>query len=239
MTRKRLYGKPVLVKENSTVSFGPCKLGSRAYLATAGGFDVPAVMESKSTYVRAGIGGLHGRALQKEDELSIGETSSLSKAIISQLSPQLGKQGFAAPKWSVSRGRFLPLKKNPVIRVLEGKQFGFFTEESKTRFYEETFRVTPQSDRMGYRLKGEPLELKAPLEMVSEAVSFGTVQVPPDGNRLSCLQTGKRPAAIRGSRISYPLIFRLSPKSCRASTSSLSLYPFKKRKRLRLNGNSI
>lgn len=144
--------KPVLVKENSTVSFGPCKLGSRAYLATAGGFDVPAVMESKSTYVRAGIGGLHGRALQKEDELSIGETSSLSKAIISQLSPQLGKQGFAAPKWSVSRGRFLPLKRILLFGCWKENNSAFY-RRIENAFYEETFRVTPQSDRMGYRLK--------------------------------------------------------------------------------------
>ena len=69
--------KPVLIKENSTVSFGPCKLGSRAYLAAAGGIEVPAVMDSKSTYVRGSIGGIHGRALQKEDELNIGEMSAL------------------------------------------------------------------------------------------------------------------------------------------------------------------
>ncbi|MHA6487739.1 5-oxoprolinase subunit C family protein [Bacillus cabrialesii] len=207
--------KPVLVKENSTVSFGPCKLGSRAYLAAAGGFDVPDVMESKSTYVRAGIGGLHGRALQKEDELSIGEISSLSQTILSQLNLQLGKREFAAPKWSVSRGRFLPLKKNPIIRVLEGKQFGFFTEESKTRFYAETFRVTPQSDRMGYRLKGEPLELKAPLEMVSEAVSFGTVQVPPDGNPIILLAdrqtTGGYPRIAHIISADLPIVSQIMP----------------------------
>ncbi|MFJ9290522.1 5-oxoprolinase subunit C family protein [Bacillus halotolerans] len=207
--------KPVLVKGNSTVTFGPCKLGSRAYLATAGGFNVPAVMESKSTYVRAGIGGFHGRALQKEDELPIGEMSSLSKTIVSHLSQHLGQRGFAAPNWSVSRYRFLPLKKNPVIRVLEGKQFSFFTEESKTRFYEETFRVTPQSDRMGYRLKGEPLELKAPLEMVSEAVTFGTVQVPPDGNPIILLAdrqtTGGYPRIAHIISADLPIASQIMP----------------------------
>lgn len=179
--------KPVFVQENSTVTFGPCKLGCRAYLAAAGGFDVPAVMESKSTYVRAGIGGFHGRALQKEDELPIGEMTALSKKIAAKLSTEPDQNGFSAPNWRVSKYRFLPLKKNPVIRVVEGKQFADFSDKSKDRFYEEPFRVTPQSDRMGYRLKGEPLELKQPLEMVSEAVSFGTVQVPPDGNPIILL----------------------------------------------------
>lgn len=117
----------------------PLQTRQPCLLAAAGGIEVPAVMESKSTYVRAGIGGLHGRALQKEDELNIGEMSALSQTILSRLSSQLGKQGFAAPKWSVSRSRFLPLKKNPVIRVLEGKQFAFFTEESKRVFIKKNF----------------------------------------------------------------------------------------------------
>ncbi|WP_156476329.1 biotin-dependent carboxyltransferase family protein [Bacillus nakamurai] len=207
--------KPVFVKENSTISFGPCKLGSRAYLAVAGGFCVPAVMESKSTYVRAGIGGFHGRALQKDDELPLGSMTQLSKTIAARLSGSAGQNGFSAPDWAVSRRGFLPLKKNPAIRVLEGSQYNAFTEEAKTRFYHEPFKVTPQSDRMGYRLKGEPLELQEPLEMVSEAVTFGTVQVPPDGNPIILLAdrqtTGGYPRIAHIISADLPLVSQTMP----------------------------
>ncbi len=207
--------KPVLIKENSVVSFGPCKLGSRAYLAVAGGFDVPAVMESKSTYVRAGIGGFCGRALQKDDELPLGRMTPCSESIAYRLSDSFGQHGFSAPDWSVSSRGFLPLKKNPVIRVLEGAQFHAFTEEAKLRFYQESYTVTPQSDRMGYRLKGAPLELREPLEMVSEAVTFGTVQVPPDGNPIILLAdrqtTGGYPRMAHIISADLPLVAQTMP----------------------------
>nr|WGE03037.1 biotin-dependent carboxyltransferase family protein [Bacillus subtilis] len=184
-------------------------------MAAAGGIEASAVMESKSTYVRAGIGGLHGRALQKEDELNIGEMSALSQTILSRLSSQLGKQGFAAPKWSVSRGRFLPLKKNPVIRVLEGKQFAFFTDESKARFYEEAFRVTPQSDRMGYRLKGEPLELKARLRWCRKRFHSEQFRSPPDGNPIILLAdrqtTGGYPRIAHIISADLPIVSQIMP----------------------------
>lgn len=95
------------------------------------------------------------------------------------------------------------------------KAICLFHRRIKTRFYEEAFRVTPQSDRMGYRLKGEPLELKAPLEMVSEAVSFGTVQVPPDGNPIILLAdrqtTGGYPRIAHIISADLPIVSQIMP----------------------------
>ncbi|WP_077735696.1 biotin-dependent carboxyltransferase family protein [Bacillus sonorensis] len=179
--------RPVLVEEGSVLTFGMCKRGSRAYMAVAGGIAVPSVMDSKSTYVRAGIGGYKGRPLQKSDLLAAGELTPLSERMMEKLKDQLNQRGFAAPKWAVDQKYFLPLKKNPVIRVIKGEQLTAFTEASQGRFFQEAFRVTAKSDRMGYRLQGEVLELKKPLEMISEAVSFGTIQVPPDGNPIVLL----------------------------------------------------
>ncbi|KKB74318.1 MULTISPECIES: biotin-dependent carboxyltransferase family protein [Bacillus] len=179
--------RPVLVEEGSVLNFGMTKRGSRAYMAVAGGIDVPSVMDSKSTYVRAGIGGFEGRALQKGDCLTAGETTPLAEKIREQLASNRQTRGFAAPNWSVDHRYFLPLKKNPVIRVIKGEQFDQFTDASQERLMSGTFRVTAKSDRMGYRLEGDPLELRSPLEMISEAVSFGTVQVPPDGNPIVLL----------------------------------------------------
>jgi antagonist of KipI len=179
--------RPVFIKEGSVLTFGMCKRGSRAYMAVAGGIDVPPVMESKSTYVRAGLGGFQGRALQKGDVLSLGSPTPLSEALHRKLADEGKERGFAAPKWAVDRKYFLPLKKNPVIRVIKGDQFACFTSSSQERFFAGPFRVTAKSDRMGYRLQGEALELTQPLEMISEAVSFGTIQVPPDGNPIVLL----------------------------------------------------
>ncbi|NPC91562.1 biotin-dependent carboxyltransferase family protein [Bacillus sp. WMMC1349] len=179
--------RPILVQKGSVLNFGMCKRGSRAYLAVAGGFDVPSVMNSKSTYVRAGIGGYQGRPLQKRDLLTTGEISSLSEKMLWELKEQMDERGFAAPNWAVNRHYFLPLKKNPVIRVMKGEQFDHFTPASQEQLLAEAFRVSAKSDRMGYRLEGHPLEMGMPLEMISESVSFGTIQVPPDGNPIVLL----------------------------------------------------
>ncbi|MED1738861.1 biotin-dependent carboxyltransferase family protein [Bacillus swezeyi] len=179
--------RPVLVEEGSIITFGMCRRGSRAYMAVAGGIDVPPVMNSKSTYVRAGIGGCKGRQLQKGDSLTAGELTALSENIIEKLRAQMNPHGFATPNWAVDRQYFLPLKKNPAIRVIKGEQFSRFTQSSQETFFGEPFRVTAKSDRMGYRLQGEALQLESPLEMISEAVSFGTIQVPPDGNPIVLL----------------------------------------------------
>ncbi|MEC1591760.1 5-oxoprolinase subunit C family protein [Bacillus sonorensis] len=179
--------RPILIKEGSVLNFGMCKRGSRAYMAIAGGIDVPSVMNSKSTYVRAGIGGHQGRPLEKGNRLTFGESTPLSENMKDRLKTKMTACGFAAPNWAVNRHYFLPLKKNPVIRVIKGGQYHHFTEASQERLFADAFRVTAKSDRMGYRLQGEPLELKSPLEMISEAVTFGTVQVPPDGNPIILL----------------------------------------------------
>jgi antagonist of KipI len=71
--------------------------------------------------------------------------------------------------------------RSPVVRVVEGAQIGLFTASSLDAFAASDYVVQPQSDRMGYRLAGPALVLREPVELVSTAVAFGTVQVPPDG----------------------------------------------------------
>lgn len=89
-------GKPVrlwrsvFVKKGSLLQFGPCKIGCRAYLAVAGGFNVPTIMNSSSTYLRAEIGGFNGRALKAGDQLKFGSPSNLSTRIIKHLVKGLG-----------------------------------------------------------------------------------------------------------------------------------------------------
>ncbi len=181
----KLGGKPVprnravYVKEDSTLSFGFAAEGARGYLTVAGGFDVPVVMDSKSTYLRAKIGGVNGGALQDGTELSTGELSPEQENLAAALSRQSGKP-FASMGWSVPNE---DLFSTEPIRVTEGLQADWFTQDTLHTFFTSPYTITPQSDRMGYRLSGAVLPYKdTSLELISEPVSFGSIQVPADGN---------------------------------------------------------
>lgn len=192
--------RAVSAVKGQTLTFGKPRSGSRCYLAIAGGIDVPAVMGSRSTYMRAGLGGYQGRALESGDQLVIGETNA------DQKSAAHGKSWFVPPPSYSSA---------PVIRVIKGRQFEAFSEASRKHFLSETFTVNPQSDRMGYRLDGSRLALAAAQEMISEAVAFGSIQVPADGNPIILMAdrqtTGGYPKIAEVITVDLPLISQLKP----------------------------
>lgn len=174
--------KTIAAPAGSRLRFGKSLQGCRAYIAVGGGIDVPLVMNSRSTYVRAEIGGWQGRPLHAGDMLPIGRTSVRTEKLARALREKCGTDEMGVSGWSVSRGLIPRYGRNPVVSVIAGQEQGWFDEESQRRFYSEAFELLPQSDRMGYRLKGSALRLKESREMISSAVTFGTVQVPPDGN---------------------------------------------------------
>lgn len=206
--------RTVLVKKGSILKFGPCKKGCRAYLAVAGGFSVPAVMNSKSTYLRAGIGGFKGRALQAGDELLFGPSSKLSIKMQDELLER-NTTGFIEGKWSIPSSLIPIFKGDTPIRVIKGRNYQQFTEESQKSFFNEAFVVTPQSDRMGYRLSGPLLTLEKAEEMISEAVGFGTIQVPANGKPIILLAdrqtTGGYPKIGQVASVDLPLIAQAKP----------------------------
>jgi antagonist of KipI len=179
--------RTVFVKKGSHLRFGHARSGCRAYMSVAGGFSIPTIMESKSTYLRAQIGGYHGRSLEVGDQIMFAPPSKLSKRMILQLSKNLTDQPFIEMDWAVSSDLIPNLHSEPSIRVMKGLQYQLFTKKSQEQFFTEPFRVTTQSDRMGYRLQGPHLELEHANEMISEAVSFGTIQVPAEGNPIVLL----------------------------------------------------
>ena len=208
--------RPVYVKQGSVLDFKGCKPGCRSYLAVAGGYDIPAVMGSKSTYLRAGLGGFHGRALQQDDVLA-GQAPRSKQAdrLIKQLVVKLQDHSFAATNWYAAKAH-IPQPSQPIqVRVTCGSQYEQFTPESRTQFFNCPFQVTSQSDRMGYRLSGPVLTLSESLEMVSEAVALGTVQVPPDGNPIILLadrQTaGGYPKIAQVAAVDIALIAQTRP----------------------------
>ncbi|ALM83881.1 biotin-dependent carboxyltransferase family protein [Bordetella sp. N] len=185
--------EPVLVRRGATLSFGECRRGARLYLAVRGGFDVEPVMGSVSTFPRGGFGGFAGRALQKGDRLPL-RARDAGYPRVRRLLVQCGTPFVSAAIFD------LPAHEQPeAVRAVRGPQWSAFIEEAQTAFVSTPFTVDTQSDRMGYRLRGEVLRLTQPLEMISEATPFGTVQVPPDGNPIVLM-------ADRQSAGGYPKI---------------------------------
>ncbi len=153
-------GRAYLAHKGSVLALGFARGGLRGILAVAGGFDLPAVMGSRSTYVKGGFGGLEGRALRAGDALPFRESCLWL--------PGLAER--RAPVWT---------EEGP-IRVVLGPQSDGFSPEGIKAFLSGAYKVTVKSDRMGYRLEG-PAIAYAPGKdgnIVSDGVVMGAVQVP-------------------------------------------------------------
>lgn len=155
----------VLIKAGQTVSFGGMYGGSRAYMAFAGGLDVPVVMGSRSTNLKAKIGGIEGRKLGAGDEI-----------------------GFRSPKtWlpnMAARKLLLPelFSREHTLRVVMGPQDDCFTEEGISTFLGSAYTISNEYDRMGCRMEGPVIAHKNGGDIITDGISFGAVQVPSHGN---------------------------------------------------------
>ncbi len=152
---------------------------SRAYLCLPGGVDVPAVLGSRSTQMRGAFGGFEGRPLRKGDILGAGSREPVSLRHAAGLVP---------PEIA------LPLRVDGcrAVRVLPAAEYGKYTSGSHAAFWGNEWKLTPQSDRYGYRLAGaQPLQPVAPLEMRSHGIVPGVVQVPPDGQPIVQMRDGQ------------------------------------------------
>jgi antagonist of KipI len=161
--------RPVFVGKNQSLRFTKKTFGSRAYLSVKGGFKIEKWLESCSTNLLAKIGGFAGRSLQTGDRLFF---NSKSKIQNSKFSYKIARS--LIPNYSVF----------PTIRVIAGAEFEELTALSEQNFLKQTFGVRNHSDRMGFRLRGEPLYLLDGKELVSSAVNYGTIQLLPDGQMI-------------------------------------------------------
>ncbi|WP_016835772.1 biotin-dependent carboxyltransferase family protein [Herbaspirillum lusitanum] len=155
----------VQLSTGSELSFGRRVTGLRAYIAVAGGFVLPLVMGSTSTYVRGGFGGAHGKSLQKGDRIEV-------RGLSGHYVPSTPVHLFPA---EIERYKGAP------IRIVPGREWNSFEPEARQLIVGQPFRISPKSDRMGCRLEGAELKLIQPMNLQSEVVTFGTIQVPPDG----------------------------------------------------------
>jgi len=172
---------PALLAAGATLRFGRALRGCRAYVAVAGGIDVPAVFGSRSTYLRAEFGGFEGRELHAGDQLAVAESSKLSKRIAASFRATANGHTATVARWSAGASIRTPQADDAIVRLIRGAHTDLLTESSLRALGGSRFRVSASSDRMGYRLDGETLALRAPTELLSEGVTFGTVQLPPAG----------------------------------------------------------
>jgi 5-oxoprolinase (ATP-hydrolysing) subunit C len=163
--------------------------GARGYVCVRGGVDVLPVLGSRATDLSAHFGGLAGRTLREGDHLAVGASAARRPgAAIALDAPPFGVK---APEWC----RFAQLAHEPArrgkhaagaeravpIRVLRGPEYDSFTDSAHEVLWSEEWCVSPQSNRMGYRLAGRTLARESRLELLSHAVLPGTIQVPPNG----------------------------------------------------------
>ena len=157
---------PVMIGKNDLLHFQKPVSGARAYLSVRGGFALEQWMGSYSTNLKSGAGGFKGRALMKEDSIPL--RKSVEKNYV----------GIKVLPWQA----VIEKQEDPhELLVLAGHEWDWLTEDAKDNFGMTSFVITQQSDRMGYRLNNIPLPVKTNEELVSSAVSFGTVQLLPDG----------------------------------------------------------
>lgn len=160
------------VKAGQVLAFDFLQRGARAYLAVAGGVDVPEVLGSRSTYVLGGLGGLHGRALQAGDTLPIG-----------------GSAEAATPGRSVPAALRPAMDAACTLRVLPGLYWHRLTEAAGAGFFADTWKVAPEADRIGYRFRGgralafverqQPFGAGSdPSNIVDSCYPYGSIQVP-------------------------------------------------------------
>jgi len=161
--------------------------GVRCYLAVSGGIDVPVVLGSRSTQLRGAFGGLDGRPLKKGDVLPTGVAQASGARPATSDDGAAGRPfvafGIAPLMQSLPASAVAPPAEatDTVVRVIPAGEYTCYTPESLAMFWKQGWRVTPQSDRYGYRLDGQPLALKASVEMRSHGIVPGVIQVPPSG----------------------------------------------------------
>lgn len=162
----------VRLHPGDVVAFGVAAAGSRAYLAVAGGLDVPPVLGSRATYLRGRLGGVEGRALEKGDALVVGPPARALETLAGRAVAERHRPAYGAAV---------------ECRVVLGPQEDRFTPEGVAAFLEGPYEVTLQTDRMGYRLKGPVIAHARGHDIISDGIPLGGIQVAGEGQPIVLL----------------------------------------------------
>ena len=192
----------LFIRKNRRVRIEKTGEGMWGYLAVSGGFNVPRVLGSTSTYLRARIGGLEGRRLQVDDVLAVGTPDV-------DLTTAAGRIFTAdkTPNYSAS----------PTLRVIMGPQVEAFTKKGIQIFLSQDYEIQLDSDRMGYRTEGAPIEHRGSPDIISDGIVKGSIQVPASGQPIIMMAdhqtTGGYPKIATVIRADIPLLAQTQPLS--------------------------
>lgn len=164
--------RAVPVRKGDRVEFPRNRSGVWIYVAVAGGFAVPSVLGSASSYPRAGLGvcGEKGLSLARAARAAF----QLPAGVAARVVPSLERRNYAQP---------------PPLRVWPGPQHGDFSATARAQFFAQSWQVSSASDRVGYRLLGQPLD-GVPAQGLSEPMRMGTIQVPENGLPMVTMRDG-------------------------------------------------
>lgn len=200
-------GHAALVRAGQELMFNQPKIGCRCWLGISGEIDVPIVLGSRSTDLRTNFGGFDGRALRDGDEIALGKNSKHGQSLVDLLREQRISSWSPPHEWSS------PAQREPILRVMRGSDWNRFNDVTIQRFTNEVFIVSPDSDRMGVRLEGIELKRNHDIDLISEAVVPGTIQVPPGGKPIvllgDCQTIGGYPKIAHVIGVDLPIAAQL------------------------------
>ena len=158
--------KPFFVQANDRLSFKKQVSGARAYVAIHGGIKATSWLDSCSTHTKLNVGGYKGRAFLKKDRIVFNKVM----------------QRFSINNFPDLKSIIQPVYEMPnLVRCIAGPEWDLMQESSRSIISESSFLITADSDRMGFRLKGENLNQQAAEQLISSPVTYGTVQLLPNG----------------------------------------------------------
>ena len=200
----------------AVLRFGERREGARAYIACDGGISVQPVLGSRATHVLSGLGGLDGRALAAGDHLPLGDSRTQRVRAGRDLPDEMRRGPYRSVEGAGAR-----------LRVMRGPQDEWFDETTLETLQRTRFTISPQSDRMGYRLDGAPIQRRpgpfgpggtgpfGPGEMISDATFIGGLQVPPSGDPILLMAdrqtTGGYPQIATLITADLPVAGQLAP----------------------------
>ena len=155
--------EPISIKKGQTLNIGPTNDGARCYLVIKGSLEVPNLLGSRSTHLMSNAGGYYGRNLTKDDEIkfSNNDNNTISNDI----------------KFRVDKDR-------SVLRVTKGLQSNLFDDSSMKLFYNNEFKVSHNSNRMGLRVTGPKIYNKTSEDIITEGLPLGAIQVTGNGDSI-------------------------------------------------------
>ena len=199
--------QPVVVRKNTVLHFPALVRGGRCYLSVHGGYCMKKWLNSYSTSLKAGAGGWNGMPLKKGDELPFNESNIYFAGLLKDQSD------FEVLPWRVNMEKIYEFPHE--IGFIPGHEWPMLSATAQNTFIENNYLINPSSDRMGYQLSGAPIFPDEPLELVSSAVSFGTVQLLPNGQLIVLMAdhqtTGGYPRIAHVITAHLPKLAQLRP----------------------------